>query len=364
MYTEMKEKNLALNSREADEGALQLESLPKSLYVDINLKCNLSCPMCHRNHPQYENYEWPTMDFDLFKEVARTLFPTAYRIMLTGGGESLVHKQIDKILQLCLHYEVFPTIVTNGTTMTRKRAALLAATGVYMGISVDGATKETFEALRYPARWDRLMKSLNLITAARREVGNESFFPHFQVVVQRANVDELPAFLDMAATYGFELVKYSKIYPHFPELEPRVPDPEEVSRALVKVLQRANELGIRVEVPDFGETSASDALRELREKNCFPISLDRVPSGKYVSGGFVKYPDVDSRRCGVPFSECMITPEGKVAVGCCSQYQLGDLTESPFSEIWNGAGYRELRRTVNTDDPMEFCAMGRCPFRK
>ena len=364
MYTEMKEKNLALNSREADEGALQLESLPKSLYVDINLKCNLSCPMCHRNHPQYENHKWPTMDFNLFKEVARTLFPTAYRIMLTGGGESLVHKQIDKILQLCLHYEVFPTIVTNGTTMTRKRAELLAATGVYMGISVDGATKETFEALRYPARWDRLVKSLNLITAARREVGNESFFPHFQVVVQRANVDELPAFLDMAATYGFELVKYSKIYPHFPELEPRVPDPEEASRALVKVLGRANELGIRVEVPDFGETSASDALRELREKNCFPISLDRVPSGKYVSGGFVKYPDVDSRRCGVPFSECMITPEGKVVVGCCSQYQLGDLTESPFSEIWNGAGYRELRRTVNTDDPMEFCAMGRCPFRK
>jgi MoaA/NifB/PqqE/SkfB family radical SAM enzyme len=364
VYTELKQKNLELNTREAGEGALQLESLPRSLYVDINLKCNLSCPMCHRNHPQYENYSWPTMDFGLFKDVAAMLFPTAYRIMLTGGGESLVHKQIDKILKLCLHYEVFTTIVTNGTTMTRKRAALLAAAGVYMGISIDGATRETFEALRYPARWDRLMKSLDLITDARREVGNESFFPHFQVVVQKANLAELPAFIDMAERYGFELVKYSKIYPHFPELEPRVPDPEEASRAFVGVLQKANQRGIRVEVPDYGETGASEELRELREKNVFPISLDSIPSGKYVSGGFVKYPDIDSKRCGVPFSECMITPEGKVVVGCCSAYQLGDLTVSPFSEIWKGEGYRELRGTVNSEDPMEFCRPGRCPFRK
>jgi MoaA/NifB/PqqE/SkfB family radical SAM enzyme len=363
MYREVKEMNLALNMLEVQQGSLSLDSLPISLYVDINLKCNLSCPMCHRNHPQYRGYDWPTMEIDTFMKVARELFPTAYRVMLTGGGESLVHKRIDKILQLCLDYEVFPTIVTNGTTMTRKRAILLAQAGAYMGISVDGATRETFEALRYPARWDRLLKSLAIITRVREAVGNESFFPHFQVVVQKHNLSELPGFIDMATANGFELVKYSKIYPHFPELEERVPDPEEVSRAFVEVLEKANEQRVRVEVPDYGETSVSGELMRLREKNVFPISLDLSQSAKFVSGGFVKYPDYHSKRCQIPFSECMITPEGKVVVGCCSQYQLGDLAEDSFSNIWNGPGYRELRGTVNSANPMDFCTREKCPFR-
>jgi len=76
-----------------------------------------------------------------------------------------------------------------------------------------------------------------------------------------------------------------------------------------------------------------------------------------------KYPDAASVRCGVPWSETMITPEGKVVVGCCSQHQLGDLTESSFSDIWNGQSYETLRETVNSSHPLEFCAMKGCPFR-
>lgn len=362
-YKKIKEKNLELNRLEAGEGRLELESLPRSLYVDINLKCNLRCPQCHRNHPQFEGHEWPTMDFALFKRVAAELFPTTYRVILSGGGESLVHKQIDKILEQCVRYGVYPTIYSNGTTMTGKRGMLLAGAGTYLGISIDGATPESFEALRYPAKWNRLVRSLEIVQRTRERVGNESFFPFFTVVVQKDNLAELANFVDLASSYGFEQIKYTKIYPHFPELEDRVPEPEEVSRAFVEVLEKANERRVRVEVPDYGETSVSARLAELRALNVFPVSLDSSPSGECVSGGFVKYPDAGSSRCEIPFSEAMITPEGKVVVGCCSQFQLGDLAESSFSTIWNSEGYRELRRTVNTDEQMEFCTPRKCAFR-
>jgi len=362
-YSKKKEQNLEASRADAEEGRLVPTALPRSLYVDINLKCNLQCPQCHRNHPQFEGHEWPTMDFSLFKRVADELFPTAYRVILSGGGESLVHKQIDRILEICVRYGVYPTIYSNGTTMTPKRGMLLAKSGAYLGISIDGASRETFEALRFPAKWDRLMRSLDIIRDTREQAGGTGFFPFFTVVVQKANLQELSAFVDLADRYGFEQIKYTKIYPHFEELEERVPEPEEASRAFVEVLERANEKRVRVEVPDYGETGVSARLAELRSLNVFPVSLDDSPAGPYVSGGFVKYPDAESSRCEIPFSEAMITPEGKVVVGCCSQYQLGDLADSTFAEIWNGDSYRELRKTVNSSEPMEFCRPGTCPFR-
>jgi MoaA/NifB/PqqE/SkfB family radical SAM enzyme len=362
-YRELKERNLELNSSESAQGVTRLASVPISLYVDINLKCNLKCPSCHRNHPQYDSFEWPTMPFETFERVARELFPTAYRVMLTGGGESLVHPDIDRMLDLCVDYEVFPTIVTNGTTVTVKRAKLLADAGAYVGVSTDGASRETFERLRYPGRWDRFRESLANLRDARAAAGNPAFFPHLQVVVQRDNIGELPGFIELARAHGFELVKFSNLYAHFPALQDKVPDPESASRSFIEVFRLANEHGIRVEVPEYGDNSAAEELSRLRQGNIFPVSLDDSPSVKYVTGGFVKYPDAASVRCGVPWSETMITPEGKVVVGCCSQHQLGDLTESSFSDIWNGQSYETLRETVNSSHPLEFCAMKGCPFR-
>jgi MoaA/NifB/PqqE/SkfB family radical SAM enzyme len=362
-YRVLKERNLELNSREAASGATRLATLPISLYVDINLKCNLRCPSCHRNHPQHEGHQWPTMPIELFERIASDLFPTAYRVMLTGGGESLVHKDIDRILELCGRYQVYTTIVTNGTTVTPARAALMASAGMFTGISVDGACKETFEKLRYPAKWERFIKSLEALRSAREETGNPAFFPHLQVVVQRDNTAELPDFVDMASGYGFELVKYSNLFAHFDELEARVPDPRLASESFVEVFKRANERGIRIEAPDYGDTPSAAELAALREGNVFHSTFDDSPSAKYVTGGFVKYPDFASLDCRVPWSETMITPEGKVVVGCCSQFQMGDLATEPFRDIWNNESYRRLRETVNTGAPLDFCGRQTCPFR-
>jgi MoaA/NifB/PqqE/SkfB family radical SAM enzyme len=362
-YAARKKRNLELNARERAADVQTLKSLPISVYVDINLKCNLRCPSCHRNHPQHAGQEWPTMPIELFVRVASELFPVAYRVMLTGGGESLLHKDIDRVLEVCKRYEVYTTIVTNGTTVTPRRAELMASAGMFTGISVDGARAETFERLRYPAKWDRLQASLQMIESAREEAGNPGFFPHLQVVVQRDNIEELPDFVDLASSYGFELVKFSNLYAYFDELEDRVPDAELAAASFVEVFKRANARRIRIEAPDYADTVSSSELAALREGNSFTSGFDEAPSAKYVTGGFVKYPDFVSLDCGVPFSETMITPEGKVVVGCCSQYQMGDLQTQAFGDIWNGEEYRELRRTVNTGAPMEFCGRQACPFR-
>jgi hypothetical protein len=149
---ELKERNAALNSVEMKDGKLYLTSLLVSLYVDITLKCNAKCPSCFRSDPDNSDRDWPEMDFHVFESVAHALFPTAYRAILSGGGESIIHKDFDRMIELCLRYKTRPVLYTNGSTLNPKRIALLARAGTFLGISIDGASQETFEKLRFPLR--------------------------------------------------------------------------------------------------------------------------------------------------------------------------------------------------------------------
>lgn len=363
----VRKRNLELNRKEASEGRQSLESLPVSLYVDIDLRCNLRCPSCHRSDPRLAGSKWPTMEFGLFEKIARELFPTACRVNLSGGGESLLNRDFDRMIGLCIEYGTRPILYTNGLALSAERARLLARAGACVAVSADGATTETFEKLRYPMKWSQLLRALENIRSARGGAGS-GIFPYFGVVIQRDNVGELEGFVELAEEYGLEQINYSKLYPHYPELEKLAADPEAAARELVKVLERANRSGIRIELPDYGETESGERLLSLKEGNEFPVSLDRNnPFGIRIPGTgdtFVKYPSILSPECRVPWSETMITPEGKVAVGCCaSGFQPGDLTVSSFADIWNNEHYLRLRETVNTGAPLEICSSEVCPFR-
>jgi len=359
IYEEIKEKNLSLNSKEAQEARQCLDSLPISLYVDIENKCNLKCPQCFRSSPENIGKKWSSMEFGMFEKIAHELFPTAHRVILSGWGESLMNKHFDEMLKMCIHYKVRPILYTNGVMLNEKNITLLAQSGTFLGISIDGATKESFEKLRFPAKWEKMIESLKMIKKIKEKVKNETFAPYFGVVIQRDNLGELARFIDMSREYGFELIKYSKLSAVYPELEEKVPDPESVNRALVGVLEKATKNRIRLYIPDYGKTSLTDRMKLLwNENQSFSINLDKDNPDR-----FVKYPNFQSKNCLIPWSETMIRADGEVNPGCCTRFKIGDLNKTSFSEIWNSKKYQELRRTVNSKSPMHFCQHNVCCFR-
>lgn len=358
-FDEIKKQNLPLNTSEYEGRKVYLHSLPLSLYIDVSRKCNLQCPSCFRSAPINKDTTWPEIDFQIFEKIARDLFPTACRVILSGGGESLIHKDFNLMLELCLMYKVRPILYTNATTMNNKTVTLLARVGTYLGISIDGATKETFEKLRFPFKWGKMIQALYLIKKIREENNNEDFYPYFGVVIQKDNLNELSLFIDMAKEFGFELIKFSRLNPYYPALHQKIPDPCEVEKELVKVLEKANEYCIYVYAPIYGNTVFSSKLHELIDKN------GSLPHKIYKNNPdrFVKYPYFNSNDCQIPWAETMITTEGKVVVGCCSGYELGDLKTDSFKTIWNNRKYIKLRETVNTKEPLNYCSKQYCPFR-
>src|SRR5205814_6055278 len=70
--------------------------------------------------------------------------------------------------------------------------------------SVDGATAETYEAIRRGGKWDRLVKNLDLVTAMKREANHKKPAVRINFTCMQTNIHELPSMVDFAADHGAE----------------------------------------------------------------------------------------------------------------------------------------------------------------
>ena len=57
----------------------------------------------------------------------------------------------------------------------------------------------------------------------------------------------------------------------------------------------------------------------------------------------------------------MVMPDGHVQPCCYNGRDMGNVNRSSFAEIWNGAGYRDLRRRLLEGD-YERAGCGDCPL--
>ena len=66
-------------------------------------------------------------------------------------------------------------------------------------VSIDAATRETYEKIRVGGRWEALLRSLSLIKENRHR-----FHPvSINMTVMRSNYREIPKFIDLADSFGF-----------------------------------------------------------------------------------------------------------------------------------------------------------------
>jgi MoaA/NifB/PqqE/SkfB family radical SAM enzyme len=77
-----------------------------------------------------------------------------------------------------------------------------------LGVSIDGASKDTYERLRLGGRWDKIVESLECMAKQKQKHGF-TFVLHF--VVQRDNYHEMAKIIDLGEKYGADRVWLNKI---------------------------------------------------------------------------------------------------------------------------------------------------------
>ena len=161
--------------------------------LDMVVQCQLRCIMCHFAHPDFTENK-TAMGGELLEKVAAELFPRAHDVVLSSSAEPLMAPDLPRALELCAQYGV-PKFhfSTNGLSLTQKIVdKTIEVQMPLLTISMDAATKETFERIRTPAKFERVLSRFDLINERKRATGSR--FPEISAtaVLMRCNIREMP----------------------------------------------------------------------------------------------------------------------------------------------------------------------------
>ncbi len=185
---------------------------PSIVNVANDNVCNLHCPSC-RKKAYVKNDEDVQREIDacldeLFKSNWLNMAETLY---VGGGGEIFLSNNYKRVLYGSDSKRKNVTIMTNGTLFTQKEWEQLEGKYEHINfmVSVDAATKDTYEKVRCGGNWKKLMDNMDFMSNLRKE--NKIDKVTVIMIVQKANYKEIPDFIKWAKDMGFDRVSLSHI---------------------------------------------------------------------------------------------------------------------------------------------------------
>lgn len=139
---------------------IEVSSLPAVLWIEPTNKCNLKCIMCPNT--QIPRDELGFMAWDTYKKIIDEAREFATSVYLLLAGESLLHKDIYRMIRYARDNNIRPLLNTNGTVLASEehRDRLLDSGVSHITFAFDGYNKETYERIRVGARYDRVVGGL------------------------------------------------------------------------------------------------------------------------------------------------------------------------------------------------------------
>lgn len=190
-----------------------VDSYPKRLQINIDGSCNLHCASC-RNGIEIAQGEMLKNHFMVADHLIKSgWLEQVDDVIIAGYGEVFYSKVYERLLENVNYLKRKRlTILTNLLLFNEEKWMKIEGNYEYIEfqVSIDAATKETYEKVRRGGKWELLQKKLELLSNLR-QIGEVSKV-QINMVIQKENYKELEAFVAMAEKYKFDRVLFQKMY--------------------------------------------------------------------------------------------------------------------------------------------------------
>jgi len=294
-----------------------LASYPQAIEVEVTTRCHLKCTICEHTYWSEKGID---MSFGQFKGIIDQ-FPRLKWIGLTGIGSSFLNRDYLKMLRYLKSKSVYVELFDSFTQIDEEVARELIEIGVdKVSLSIDAATKETYEKIRVGANFDKVLANVKALIRLKKEMKTPIPELWFHYIVTNDNVYEMPQFVELVASLnanknGGTLLYWTDLL-EFEEVKHLVTDiPEGVQRG---VLRKAKELDV-------------DMWWNQDFAPCEPITkCVRWTEPFILATGHVQPCCVINEANGRDFQK---------------KYAVGNVFEKPFREIWNNE-YKRCRQAI------------------
>ena len=274
--------------------SLKLPYPPFFFWIEPTNACNLKCVSC----PHSLTEKMPTKKGFMSMELCRKLIDEIRSFKPRGitfhlGGESMLHPNLFKMIQLAKNSNITTMMSTNATLLTEAKAEALIDSGLD-ALRIDFChDKNYFENFRKGADWNLVLENIRRLLKFKKKKDSRSPTVHIVNIMMDNSVS------------------FSKLKDLFQDLDV-------IGITAFKTHTWAGE---------FADIMVDNSLLRVSKKSYFP--------------------------CSHLWSSLAIKWDGKV-VPCCrdlkGDYIVGDAVRSSLLEIWNGDRLMNLRYRLKTKD--------------
>lgn len=177
------------------------------LQVESAIACNLKCVMCPWKEVRDKAENRGIMDQEVWEAVKPHLTEVA-SLDLTGGGEPLLQPKLTEWLADGKAAGCETGFLTNGLLLTEEKTLKLLDSGLdWICVSMDGATKETYEEVRLGSDFDRVCENVSRIAKMRQD-RHPKIMINF--VLMTMNFHEAEDMIRLAARLGVDQVNFKQ----------------------------------------------------------------------------------------------------------------------------------------------------------
>jgi wyosine [tRNA(Phe)-imidazoG37] synthetase (radical SAM superfamily) len=175
----------------------RLLPFPQAVHIEITNHCNLKCLMCPHTTMEREK---GFMDESLFRSIIDELAGHKLlleNVALMGLGEPLLHKDFERFAKIAADSGI-PNLYasTNAALLSEERSRRIIEDGSLnrLIISLDGASKETFEKIRVGANFDRIEENVMRFLDLKRKLGKKRPQATLQILSMPETENEVDEF--------------------------------------------------------------------------------------------------------------------------------------------------------------------------
>lgn len=182
---------------------------PKTINLAYDRSCNLACPSC-RHDIVMSDSATRAINVQYAESLIAQFNGDIEELYITGSGDPFASRHYWDLLTgpLLKKYEQIKLrIHTNAQLFTARRWEKISHLGQRIStleVSIDGASKETYELNRHPGKWEPLMENMEMIAQLRQ--AKKIPFLKLAFVVQKNNWREMEQFVEMGRRWNVDSI--------------------------------------------------------------------------------------------------------------------------------------------------------------
>lgn len=276
--------------------------VPISLTFEPTTSCNLRCPECPSGKREFTR---PTgmLQQDFFKSAIDDLYKEISYLIFYFQGEPYLNTQFLEMVNYASRKKIYTATSTNAHYLNDINARKTVESGLdRLIISIDGTTQDTYEQYRVGGSLAKVIEGAENILKWKKEL--KSVTPHviFQFLVVKPNEHQIDEMKTLAKKIGVQELRFKT----------------------AQVYDYVN-----------GNTLIPTISKYARYKQ-------KVDGTYTIKNKMLNH-------CWRLWHSTVITWDGLV-VPCCfdkdAQHQLGDLKNTTFRQLWQGARYNNFRSSL------------------